>query len=84
MNHRRPGELEQEQTAYARFDTRWAVSVLLNPISNTLLDPPKLKHSWLPLKIRVEFAARTGDAPGSLYISTERTKRLEFVRTRAG
>jgi hypothetical protein len=59
MNHRRPGELEQEQRAHARFDTRWALSVLLNPISNTLLDPTKLmyldaktpraKHSSLPL-----------------------------------
>lgn len=38
----------------------------------------RLRNSWLPTKIRVEFAARDGAAP-ALYISAERTKRLEFV-----
>lgn len=38
----------------------------------------RLQHSWLPTKIRLEFAASDDRAP-ALYISAERTKRLEFV-----
>lgn len=40
----------------------------------------RLQNSWLPVKIRVEFAHGDGDS-SALYISSERTKRLEFRRT---
>lgn len=37
----------------------------------------RLQQSWLPVKIRVEFAERHGGT--ALYLTTERTKRLEFA-----
>ena len=34
----------KQARAHARFDTTWALSVLLSPISNALLDPAKLMY----------------------------------------
>lgn len=41
----------------------------------------RLEHSWFPFKIRVEFA-ESDDGRSRLYLSAERTKRLEFVSIR--